>query len=132
VAPPNLILDARYQKVREAGVIESQTVLIAVGSDWKGGANPRRRAHQPGGSSWRDFLVGFKERGLAGVEFVASDGHVGLRQVIRGCCRKRFDAGLVPPGRVELPLPFGKQILSLPRLPIPPQGPGVVESRRAS
>jgi hypothetical protein len=29
---------------------------------------------------------------------------------------------LVPPGRLELPLRCRKQILSLPRLPIPPQG----------
>ena len=36
---------------------------------------------------------------------------------------------MVPPGRLELPLPQGKQILSLPRLPIPPQGPGRHHSR---
>ena len=29
---------------------------------------------------------------------------------------------VVPPGRLELPRPCGQQILSLPRLPIPPQG----------
>ena len=29
---------------------------------------------------------------------------------------------MVPPGRLELPRPCGQQILSLPRLPIPPQG----------
>ncbi|PCK88054.1 IS256 family transposase, partial [Rhizobium sophoriradicis] len=31
---PYLILDARYEKVREAGVVRSQAVLIAVGIDW--------------------------------------------------------------------------------------------------
>ncbi|MGH0224509.1 transposase, partial [Sinorhizobium meliloti] len=31
-----LILDARYEKVREAGVVMSQAVLIAVGIDWDG------------------------------------------------------------------------------------------------
>ncbi len=31
---PYLILDARYEKVREAGVIASQAVLIAIGIDW--------------------------------------------------------------------------------------------------
>ncbi len=30
---------------------------------------------------------------------------------------------VVPPGRLELPRPHGQQILSLPRLPIPPQRP---------
>ncbi len=29
-----LILDARYERVREAGVIRSQAVLIAIGIDW--------------------------------------------------------------------------------------------------
>src|SRR5690242_6690043 len=33
---PYLILDARYEKVREAGVVASQAVLIAVGIDWDG------------------------------------------------------------------------------------------------
>ncbi len=33
-----------------------------------------------------------------------------------------FGGWLVPPGRLELPRPCGQQILSLPRLPIPPQG----------
>src|SRR5207245_221289 len=31
-----LILDARYERVREAGVIASQAVLIAIGIDWDG------------------------------------------------------------------------------------------------
>src|SRR5215470_10527491 len=33
---PYLILDARYERVREAGVIVSQAVLIAIGIDWDG------------------------------------------------------------------------------------------------
>jgi transposase-like protein len=33
---PYLILDARYEKVRDAGVIASQAVLIAIGIDWDG------------------------------------------------------------------------------------------------
>jgi putative transposase len=32
---PYLILDARYERVREAGVIASQAVLIAVAVDWE-------------------------------------------------------------------------------------------------
>jgi len=35
-AIPYLILDARYERVREAGVIASQAVLIAIGIDWDG------------------------------------------------------------------------------------------------
>jgi len=39
-----LILDARYEKVREAGVVMSQAVLLAVGIDWDG-----RRRRRTGG-----------------------------------------------------------------------------------
>ena len=75
-----LILDARYEKVREAGVVASQAVLIAVGIDWDG----RRQilavemANRESRSAWRDFLVGLKARGLKGVELVVSDDHAGL------------------------------------------------------
>jgi putative transposase len=82
---PYLILDARYEKVREAGVIVSQAVLVGVAVDEDG----RRQilavelANRESRSSWRDFLVGLKTRGLAGVEFVVSDDHPGLKQAIR-------------------------------------------------
>lgn len=33
-------------------------------------------------SSWKDFLMRLKERGLAGVEFVVSDDHAGLKRAI--------------------------------------------------
>jgi putative transposase len=81
---PYLILDARYEKVREAGVVTSQAVLIAVGIDWDG----RRQilavemASRESRSSWKDFLLGLKNRGLRGVEFVVSDDHAGLVQAI--------------------------------------------------
>ena len=84
-AYPYLILDARYERVREAGVIASQAVLIAIGIDWDG----RRQvlavelANRESRSSWRDFLLGLKARGLHGVEFVVSDDHPGLRAAIR-------------------------------------------------
>ena len=31
-------------------------------------------------TSWREFVLGLRERGLHGVEFVVSDDHVGLRK----------------------------------------------------
>jgi len=82
---PYLILDARYEKVREAGVILSQAVLVAVAVDEDG----RRQilavelANRESRSSWREFLSGLKARGLAGVEFVVSDNHEGLKSAIR-------------------------------------------------
>jgi putative transposase len=84
-AYPYLILDARYEKVREAGIILSQAVLVAVAVDGEG----RRQvlgvdlANRESRTSWRDFLRGLKERGLFGVEFVVSDDHEGLKQAIR-------------------------------------------------
>jgi putative transposase len=92
---PYLILDARYVKVREAGIIVSQAVLIAVAVDGEG----RRQvlgvelANRESRSSWRDFLLGLKERGLNGIEFVVSDNHEGLkaaiREVLPGAARQR-------------------------------------------
>ncbi|UIJ92989.1 IS256 family transposase (plasmid) [Sinorhizobium meliloti] len=75
-----LILDARYEKVREAGVVMSQAVLIAVGIDWDG----RRQilsvemAGRESRCASKDFLVRLKGRGLKGVELVVSDDHAGL------------------------------------------------------
>lgn len=80
-----LILDARYERIREAGVITSQAVLVAIGIDWEG----RRQvlgvelANRESRSSWGDFLAGLKARGLHGVEFVVSDNHQGLKAAIR-------------------------------------------------
>jgi transposase-like protein len=57
---PYLIRDARYERVREAGVIVSQAVLIAIGIDWDG----RRQvlavelANRESRSSWCDFYSG--------------------------------------------------------------------------
>ena len=82
---PYLILDARYEKVREAGIIVSQAVLVAVAVDGEGQRQiigvdlANRESH----SSWRDFLSALQERGLFGVEFVVSDDHPGLKQAIR-------------------------------------------------
>ena len=82
---PYLIVDARYEKVREGGSVGSQAVLVAVAVDWDG----RRQiigvemANRESASSWRDFLTGLRERGLYGVEFVVSDDHAGLKKAIR-------------------------------------------------
>ncbi|PBN41305.1 IS256 family transposase [Sphingobium sp. D43FB] len=80
-----LIIDAKYEKVRQAGVVRSCAVLVALGVDWEG----RRQilavelANRESRSSWKDFLVGLKERGLRGVEYVVADDHAGLRAAVR-------------------------------------------------
>src|SRR6185312_12091720 len=40
-------------------------------------------ANRESRSSWRDFLLGLKARGLHGVEFVVADDHAGLRAALR-------------------------------------------------
>jgi putative transposase len=81
---PFLILDARYEKVREDGVIRSRAVQVAIGVNWDG-----RRcilavelANRESASSWREFLVKLRQRGLRGVELVVSDDHAGLKRAI--------------------------------------------------
>ncbi len=83
-AYPYLILDARYEKVREEAVIRSQAVLIAIGVDWEGRRNVLavELANRESLSSWKEFCLGLKARGLHGVELVISDDHAGLRKAI--------------------------------------------------
>ena len=83
-AYPYVVLDARYEKVREEGSVRSRAVQIALGIDARG------RRHILGvelavgesESSWSEFLSGLKERGLRDVEYVVSDSHEGLRRAI--------------------------------------------------
>ena len=81
---PYLILDARYEKVRESGVIRSLAVLIAIGINWEGQRQVLAvdLANRESQSSWKDFLIRLKQRGLSGVEFVVSDDHAGLKKAI--------------------------------------------------
>lgn len=83
-AYPYLILDARYEKVREAGTVRSQAVLVAIGINGEG----RRcvlgveAANRESTSSWQELLLQLRTRGLRGVEFTVSDDHPGLRRAI--------------------------------------------------
>jgi len=81
---PYLILDARYEKVREDGVITNQAVMIAIGVDWEGRRNVLavELANRESQSSWKEFCLALKQRGLQGVELVISDDHAGLRKAI--------------------------------------------------
>src|SRR3984893_3329866 len=79
---PYLILDARYEKIRLEGVIRSRAVLVAIGVDREG----RRQilgvelANRESSTSWKEFLIGLKSRGLRGVLFAVSDDHPGLEK----------------------------------------------------
>jgi len=81
---PYVMLDARYERVREDGVVRRRAVLVALGVNGEG-----RRcvlgvdlAPKESTSTWRDFLVRLKERGLRGVQLAISDHHEGLRRAV--------------------------------------------------
>ncbi len=86
---PYGVLDARYEKVREAGVVREAAVLIATGVDSTGkrsvlGVSVELSEHE---AHWRTFLQSLLARGLCGVQLVISDAHSGLaaaRQAVFG------------------------------------------------
>jgi putative transposase len=77
---PFVQMDARYEKVREGGVIVDQAVLTAIGIDELGhrhilGLSVERSEAEV---HWRNFLQSLVERGLSGVKLITSDDHAGL------------------------------------------------------
>lgn len=80
-----LILDARYEKVRQGGCVVDSAVLVAYGVDTQG-------LRQVLGVSislseaevhWRTFLESLVARGLHGLTCITSDAHSGLKAALR-------------------------------------------------
>ena len=84
-ATPYVLLDARYESVREAGQIVDCAVLVAVGI----AADGKRRvlgvsvALSEAEVHWRSFLDSLIRRGLSGVKLIVSDDHAGLKAARR-------------------------------------------------
>ena len=82
-----LILDARYEKVREAGCVRECAVLLAIGVDTEG----RRSilgvsvSLSEGEVHWREFFKSLLARGLHGMELIVSDAHAGLKEARQAC-----------------------------------------------
>lgn len=82
---PYVLLDARYERVREAGQIVDCAVLVAVGITAEG----KRRvlgvsvALSEAEVHWRAFLDHLIRRGLTGVKLIVSDDHAGLKAARR-------------------------------------------------
>lgn len=78
---PYLVIDARYEKVRQGGKVISQAVLVAAAINDQG----RRQivgwavGDSESEAVWSELFSGLKRRGLAGVELVVSDAHSGIR-----------------------------------------------------
>lgn len=75
-----VLFDARYEKVREGGLVIDEALLQAIGIDRQG------RRHVLGVSvsrseaevHWREFFQRLVVRGLCGVQLITSDDHAGL------------------------------------------------------
>ena len=78
---PYLILDARYEKVRQNGQLLDCAVLIAlgVGADGKRTLLGVSVALSEAEVHWRAFLQNLLARGLCGVRHITSDDHTGLQ-----------------------------------------------------
>jgi transposase-like protein len=81
-----MILDARYEKVRQEGQVRDAAILIAAGVDLEGkrrilGVSVSLGEHEV---HWREFLKSLVARGLSGVRLIVSDDHAGLRAARQG------------------------------------------------
>ena len=81
---PYLWLDATYVKVRQAGRVTSQAVIVAYAVKESGEREVIGLDVGPSedGPFWTEFLRSLVARGLSGVLLVISDAHVGLREAI--------------------------------------------------
>ena len=75
-----VILDARYEKVRQAGRVLDCAVLVAlgVGPDGKRQILGLSVALSEAEVHWRSFLQSLQTRGLQGLQIIVSDDHAGL------------------------------------------------------
>lgn len=82
---PYLWLDARYEKVREEGRVQSMAVVVAYGVRADGVREVLGMDVTAGEQVvfWRAFLQSLVARGIRGVRLVISDAHPGLKQAIR-------------------------------------------------
>ena len=84
---PYLILDARYEKIRQGGQVIDCAVLIAIAVDQEGKRTVLgvSVALSEAEINWRSFINSLIMRGLKGVLFIVSDDHPGLRAARIAC-----------------------------------------------
>lgn len=77
-----LVLDARYEKVRQGGCVQDSAVLVAfgVGIDGKREVLGVSVALSEAEVHWRAFLESLTKRGLHGLKCIVSDAHSGLKR----------------------------------------------------
>ena len=76
-----LYLDARYERVRQAGSVRDAAILMASGvkSDGRRSILGISVSLSEAETHWRTFLEGLVSRGLHGVQLIISDDHVGMK-----------------------------------------------------
>ena len=76
-----LYLDARYEKVRQAGSVRDAAILIASGvkKDGKRAVFGVSVSLSEAEIHWRTFLEGLVKRGLHGMQLIISDNHAGMK-----------------------------------------------------
>ena len=97
---PYLIVDARYERVRQNERIESLGVLVIIGVSGNGQRDiiGVTVANTESETSWTEAFRDLNRRGLYGVRLVVSDQHEGLVAGVRRCfqgalwqrCQKHF------------------------------------------
>ena len=78
---PYVVIDARYEKVRQDGQVRDAAILMASGIDLNGkrhllGVSASLGEHE---IHWRTFMESLVARGLRGVQLITSDDHTGLK-----------------------------------------------------
>ena len=78
-------LDARYEKVRQDGVVLSCAVLIATGvmEDGRRSVLGTSVSLSEAEVHWRQFLLNLQKRGLHGMKMITSDDHTGLKSALK-------------------------------------------------
>ena len=112
---PYVFVDATYCKARVSRRVVSQAVVVATGVCGDGRREVLGFAvgDSEDGAFWTAFLRSLKARGLAGVQLVIADAHLGLRQAVQATmagaavqrCRVHFLRNMlarVPKGSAEM------------------------------
>jgi putative transposase len=112
---PCIFVDATYCKARVNRRVVAQAVVVATGVCGDGRREVLGFAvgDSEDGAFWTQFLRSLKARGLAGVQLVIADAHLGLRQAVAAVmagaavqrCRVHFLSNVlaqVPKGSAEM------------------------------
>jgi transposase-like protein len=84
---PYLVLDARYEHVRQGGQVVSVALLTAIGVTPDGHRSVLAVSVSDSEAEvhWREFFKGLLARGMHGMKYIVSDDHPGLKKAREAC-----------------------------------------------